>query len=171
MISENHRKEMASRAFVSAIIAKAGCTMATPNLDYGIDLGVTQVKERPDFPDRLRLVEGYTFKIQIKSTSDLDIDEGVIRYDLEAKNYRDLIDASSNVPRLLVLVHLHEDENERVKVTDEAIMLKTCAYYANLAGNENRTSTSTVRIKIPVRQRFTHQFISDFFETLEQGGM
>lgn len=168
MITENHRKEMVSWAFVHSIVTKAGCKISNPMLDYGLDLGVTQVRETTDARGS-RLVDGCEFKIQLKSSSSVDIVADEIVYDLDSKNYNDLVAVDVNVPRILVFVHLPEVEDQRIAISSESITLKYCAYYARLAGREPKDNVGSVRIKIPLTNTFDPQFIDKFFSEIERG--
>lgn len=168
MISENHRKEMASRAFVHSIVSKAGYVMSSPNLDYGIDVSVTQVRERQD-SNGIRLVEGFEFKIQLKSSSGVNVEDGQLIYDLEAKSFNDLADSNTNVPRILVLVHLPCEEGQWITISDESILLKNCAYYADFSKEMPTKNKSSIRIRIPLVQKFNPKFITQFFSKIERG--
>lgn len=168
MITENHRKEMVSWAFVHSIVTKAGCKITSPMLDYGLDLGVTQVREISDARGT-RLVGGCEFKVQLKSSSSVDIVASEILYDLDAKNYNDLVATDVNVPRILVFVHLPEDEEQRIAISGESITLKYCAYYARLAGMALTDNVRSERIKIPITNTFDPQFVNQFFSEIERG--
>jgi hypothetical protein len=82
---------MTSRAFVHSIVTRAGYVLSSPTLDYGIDASITQVRERLDAAGP-RLVEGFEFKVQIKASVNIEVEEGHDVYDLEAKAYNDLVE-------------------------------------------------------------------------------
>ena len=64
MITEQHREEHLSRAYIQAVTAKAGHIFEPPTCDYGVDGTVHHVENRDGRRDR----SGFSIDIQAKAT-------------------------------------------------------------------------------------------------------
>lgn len=90
-ITVQHQKEALGLAYVRAVIAKAGFNFGKTDLDYGYDGMIKEVINRND-----RYVDsGFGINFQLKSSSEVIFDNGRLLYDLDSKNYNDLISESS----------------------------------------------------------------------------
>jgi hypothetical protein len=149
MLTENHIKEGLSRAYILAVAHRAGFNVSVREFDYGIDGTFHDVKSRDG-----RLVEsGFPLDFQAKASETWTIEDGHVVYDLEAKTHRDLTDAEGG-PRILVLLTLPPDAREWLGISDEALVLKRCAWWLSLRGEAPTTNKETQRVRIPVTQRF-----------------
>jgi hypothetical protein len=81
-MTDEHRMEQLSRAYVQAIAAMAGCTCARPETDYGSDMTLRLVREIGG----LLMPIGRNLDIQLKSTTGamLTVDEVVYDLDIRA---------------------------------------------------------------------------------------
>ena len=85
-------KEQLSLAFVKAIAANAGIIMKEYKVDYGLDGGFCDVDIYEDSEGHKRYYEtGFGIDFQLKSTTNIRLERGFLVYDLEAKNYNDLV--------------------------------------------------------------------------------
>ena len=145
MLTEQHRKESLSRAYVRAIAGQCGLICSHADVDYGIDVTLHEVTSRNG-----RLVHsGYSLDVQLKSTVTAVVEDSHVKYDLEVKNYLDLCETDVGCPRILVLLVLPRPEPEWLSQTEEELIVRRCAYWLSLRGKPASSNTATVRIQIP----------------------
>lgn len=148
MQPRTRRQEDMSRAWLSALCAHAGSTMTIP-ADYGQDAEVGYVRRiRDEYQDL-----GERLFVQLKSTTRADVADDHIVYDLEAKSYRNLSDRRG-LPRVLVLCVLSPVEADWVEERDDGLVLRGGAWWLCLRGETTSANDGTVRVKIPLTQRF-----------------
>ena len=78
---------------------------------------------------------GFKLDIQAKSTTGFVRTKHEVKYDLRRKNYDDLRDTSVRTPRILVLLLLPANESDWLVTTEEALILRHCAYWLSLKGS------------------------------------
>ena len=107
-ITVQHQKEALGQAYVRAVIAKAGFNFGKSEHDYGYDGTIKEVVNRGG-----RYVEScFGINFQLKSSCDVTFENGHVVYDLESKNYNDLVEESSMLPNILILLALPTDSND-----------------------------------------------------------
>jgi hypothetical protein len=151
MLPRNQRQEALSRAYVRAVAAQAGVAVSDPESDYGIDMMLRAVTVR----DGRRRDVGPQIDLQIKSTTRADVGETHLTYDLPVVNYDDLREADASPPRWLVVLVMPDDEALWLGQSPEELTLRHCAYWLSLAGQPATTSTSTVRVTLPLVNVFS----------------
>ncbi|MEW6238122.1 MAG: DUF4365 domain-containing protein [Candidatus Omnitrophota bacterium] len=139
------QQEQFSNAYLQAIASVAGCVMAKPNIDDdSVDWTLScKIEGRPKLD------------IQLKSTVDYDLKENIFKYDLETKNYRDLIISDILVPRILVVLFIPQDISEWLSQRHKELMLRRCAYWKSLKGFPPTENKNTIRVDIPYDNPFT----------------
>lgn len=106
-ITVQHQKEALGQAYVRAVIAKAGFNFGKSEHDYGYDGTIKEVVNRGG-----RYVEScFGINFQLKSSCDVTFENGHVVYDLESKNCNDLVEESSMLPNILILLALPTDSN------------------------------------------------------------
>ncbi len=108
------------------------------------------------------------FDVQVKSTTQVNITENEIRYDLEVKNYDDLREPGDNCPRILVVLVLPEDETQWLSQSVEELILRHCAYWISLEGYPATAATTTTRISIPRSAVFSVEAVRAILAALQQ---
>ncbi|WP_242851800.1 DUF4365 domain-containing protein [Clostridium sp. IBUN22A] len=117
-----------------------------------------------------RLVEsGYSIDFQLKATVTAEIEDECIKYNLEAKNYNDLVDDDVMTPRILILYTLPRDPNEWVKVNEDMTVIKNCAWWCSLKGNKLTSNSHTITIRIPKNQLLTSETLSELMNKIKRG--
>ena len=171
MLTSQHRQELISRAYVSAVAASVGMNSSTRDLDYGIDLTLHQVTSRTSKKTgKTRIVEsGLTLDIQMKCTINADAESDYIAYDLDTICYDDLRDDLVQTPRILVLHVQPSDEARRMQHTQNALTIGGCCYWYSLRGAPTTDNTSTIRIRIPIRQEFSQTQLIAIMTSIKQG--
>jgi Domain of unknown function (DUF4365) len=164
----NSRKEAFSYAYIDCIAATAGyaCEVKGRIIDNaGIDLTI-------EVPGEILLCLSPKFDAQVKCTSANCIRGDYIHFNLEVKNYARLIHPKSIVPQILVVVLVHQDINEWIKVSAEdsnSTILRASAYWISLKGRESTENTSTVTIKIPLTHRLSPEVLKEIMRKIAQG--
>ena len=154
-ITNQHIKEGIGRCYIDALISYAGFNTCKDGFDYGFDGGFIEVKKRDD-----RIVSsGFRVDYQLKSSSNITINKDFVEYDLEAKNYNDLVDPDVGTPRILFLYHMPKDFKKYITVTQNNTIFKHCAWWYSLKSLKPTTNTSTKRIKIPIENIVTEETI------------
>jgi hypothetical protein len=165
VLTRQHRQERLALAYVEAVVASCGFSMAQRTTDYGIDLSVNVIKRRGS-----RLIEaGRQLDIQLKSTTLAHVGETEVTHDLEVKAYEDLRDPEPEIPRILVLLLLPQDEAEWLTISEEAMVLRRCAYWLSLRGRPPATTKKTTRLTIPRSSLFSVEGLQAIMERLRKG--
>ncbi len=165
-IPKQTKEEMFSVAYCHAVGACAGLNCGQDMRDFGLDGSFSSVSQRKDghfSPDGLRI------DYQAKSTSSFEFDGDFVVYDLEVKNYRDLIVTDISAPRILILYLLPKNESNWMIHKEKEVIFRHGAYWYSLRGMADTTNTSTIRIRIPKRQVFTSTELNRLFSIVKRG--
>lgn len=164
---ESHIKEELSKSYANAISAAAGISCQFYERDYGQDGAFEDVAY---YEDRKAYRQtGFGIDFQLKATINAIAQNGGYSYDLEIKNYLDLIDTNVGRPRILVLYILPKEKGEWVKVTNSETLLKKCAYWCSLRGLPRVNNKEKVRIHIPESQLLTVEELKRLMENVKGG--
>lgn len=166
-LTDEHIKEELSFAYTQAISAYAGMGCEQRRRDYGIDGSINEIIYSKI---RKRHVEsGYSIDFQLKATVNAKIKDGIILYDLEVKNYRDLIDVNTGKARILILYCLPREKKEWLDILEDEIKLRKCAYWCSLKGFPDVLNKRRVRIKFPESQKFTPDELTRLMHLVKGG--
>ena len=117
-----------------------------------------------------RYVEScFGINFQLKSSCDVTFENGHVVYDLESKNYNDLVEESSMLPNILILLALPTDSNDWLEVTADQLIMKRCAWWCSLEGQEPTTNQTTKRIFIPDGQILSPAALIGLMEKVKGG--
>ncbi len=153
------RKEALSRAYVAAVAAGAGYTLALQDFDRdGVDVQIRAGGAmRP------------SLDIQLKATVRLSEGrEGGFRYPLPRRNY-DLLREPTLVPRILVVLDLPRDEGRWIDISANNLTMRRCAYWTGIAGFPETANEETVTVALEKRNRFDIENLKDLMERARQG--
>lgn len=152
-MTEEHIKEQLSKAYVTAVTSNSGVIFRDfGGIDYGIDgklASVTYDKTRSRY-----LEDGFGIDVQLKASTTIEFKNGMVKYNLEVKTYKDLIRTDVGTPRILVLYSMPKERLEWVNVSIDEIILKKCAWWHSLKGLPDTANTRTILIEIPQTQIF-----------------
>jgi hypothetical protein len=163
-MTDEHRMEQLSRAYVQAIAAVCGCTSARPEPDYGVDLTLRQVQLRRGRWQEL----GPILSIQLKSTTaPAAATNDHVVYDLDVRAYDLLRRSTRTAPWILILLLLPPDRTAWVDHTEDRLELRRCAYYLSLRRRPEMPNTATVRVQIPRRNQFTPASLERIMEAIQ----
>lgn len=150
-MTDEHRMEQLSRAYVQAVAAVCGCRWSRPETDYGYDLALRAVRKNGG---RWR-EEGLSLYLQLKSVGGGTRTAAEVVYDLKAEAYEALRRSTRVTPALLVLLVLPANPADRLDHTEDRLALRGCAYWLSLRGLPASANTSSVRVRIPRANQFT----------------
>ena len=166
MLTRSHRQEALSRAYIQAIAARTGLATSIPTPDYGVDLtlhGIAILGSR-------RIDSSYKLDVQAKSTTQARQTLEHVGYDLAKKDYDCLRLVGAGTPRILVVLVLPVREADWVSQTEEQLVLRRCAYWLALKGQPPRRNRRTVRVRIPLRNRFSIEALKALMDAISKGG-
>ena len=179
MLTKQQSMEGVSRGYIEAIASQAGLVCTKPNFDYGVDGTFSDIIIRED---NRHVDSGYKLDFQLKSTGNFEIKENEIIYDLELKNYNDLIDEEIGTQRILILYLMCEDIEDWIIVNEEIIPnveeileykyntgFNYCAWWCSLRGKSKSNNKRTVRIKLPRNQILTKDSLKSLMEKVKEG--
>ena len=162
-------KEHMSRNQFKTIANKCGYKCERPgDGDHGVDFRVDEVAfiQMPSGP---RLLDtGRTLQFQLKATTQCNVEfhDEILKFDLEAKTYNDLVHRSkSNYSLTLIVAVLPDSEAEWIICNQYNISQKTQLFWFRPKIDSKLTdNTSTKRIEIPLIQRVNLSFLDLLFE-------
>jgi hypothetical protein len=159
-MTDEHRMEQLSRAYVQAVAAMAHCTCARPEQDYGVDLTIRLVEE---VGGMIRPV-GRNLDLQLKSTINATLTASEVVYDLDLRAYNILRKSTRRAPIFLVLLVLPPDQNNWLAHTEDRLEVRRCAYWLSLRGAVAVPNTRSVRVRIPRQNQFTPDALARIME-------
>lgn len=164
-------KEAISKGFVRILAEGHGFKVLEPPLDHGVDMIVSPVTTRVEPSGKVRYLDSqFKLDLQLKATTvHRIVDAGdQIKYDLEVKNYNDLIYRRGEpLPLHLIVVVLNSDPPACVSLDEEQLALAGSAYwYVPEDGAEPTENENKIRISIPKANRLEIGFMRDRFEEL-----
>ena len=172
MMTEDHIKEAISLRYIELIAAYNGLKTTSSYPDYGTDLDVIEVGYRIENGKKRYSQTGRELKFQLKATTeDLISEDGeVIKYDLNAKTYNDLIERmNSPYPLFLILFILPtKEKTDWIKLSDTELITRKCAYWYFPKKDEIITkNTGTKRISIDKNNLFKSDTLNQLIENIE----
>ena len=153
MTLETQKAEF-SHAYVQAVAACAGLTWCRPTVD---DDSIDMTLSSRGF-GRVKL------DLQLKCTATASD-----RFPLKVKNYNDLYDPNTMVPRLLVVLFVPENVSDWLAESSDQLALRRCAYWINLQGLEHSNNASTVTVDLDLNQMFTVAQLTEIINRVSNG--
>ncbi len=150
MLTEQHIKEGLSKSYVKAVANRAGFNCSEFQYDYGMDGTIEGVQYR----ENRMVMDGFKLDYQLKSTTNVEFKDGYIIYDLESKNYNDLINSNVGTPRILILFILCTDQSKWLTINCDNTIFQKCAWWISLKNEEMTLNKTKKTIKIPNSQIF-----------------
>jgi hypothetical protein len=158
----SHLIDKLATAFLQAMAATAGCTIAVQRRDYGIDGTFRYIA-----PDSGHHETGFPVDFQLKATALGTFDKNDIVLDLKVANYNKIVTRPARAaPYYLILVCFPPKIQNWLRISDEELVLAARAYWWTGVGT-NAQLQSTKRIRIPTIQRLNNDSISNMFAVAE----
>ncbi len=161
LMAATDREEALSRAYIAAIAAGAGYVTAVMDFDRdGVDV---QIRAGGTMRPSL--------DVQLKATVNLgEPIGGAFRFALKRRNY-DLLRAETMIPRILVVLDLPKNEADWLRVTPDQLIIRRCAYWANIAGLQETENKESVTIPIQNKNRFDVDALKALMERARTGAV
>jgi hypothetical protein len=161
-MTDEHRMEQLSRAYIQAVAAMCGCTCARPEQDYGCDLTLHPIERvggvfRP---------VGRNLDLQLKSTTNATLTVDEVIHDLDVRAYNILRHATHAAPLYLVLFVMPADRDEWIAHSEDRLELRRCAYWVSLRRAPAVANTVSVRVRIPRQNQFTPGALGQIMEAI-----
>lgn len=148
---EEHAAADLSVAYVQAVAAAARVQADfTGRHDYGVDGVFHQIAVRGS----RHVTNGFPLDFQLKASKNWSETAGVLKFNLEAKTYNDLVERNAQagaVPMILILLCLPDSIGEWLQIKPEQMILKRCCFWHYLVGAPTGNTTTKV-IDIPSSQ-------------------
>jgi hypothetical protein len=141
-LSRNDQMEALSRAYVSAVAARAGYD-ATRTQEFDRDSVDLIVSAKGAMRPQIHM--------QLKATTRIAPRLDVFDFQLVLKNYDDLRIKTQN-PRILVVLDLPRKESSWVNQSVQRLILRKCAYWKSLLGMPESPNATTVPVPIDKSQ-------------------
>lgn len=157
---ETLSREDMSVAYLQAICACNGYSLEDVKHDnYGVDCHV--VCKGKAGPSSLK--NDSMIHIQLKSSgSKISVDTaGNLNYPLEMKNYENLRDTDSFIPKILVLLHMNLLKTDWIDQNKDRLEIRKGAYWYNLKGMPAVSNKSSVTITVPSGNLLTPEALKD----------
>jgi len=168
MFTEENIKEAISLRYIELVAAYNGYKTSSVYPDNGTDLSIIEVDYRIENEKKRYCDTGRELKIQVKATTQDSVseDESKIKYDLEAKTFNDLIERRDNRYFLfLILFILPPNKTDWIKISDNELVTKKCAYWYFTDKNEIKTSnTEKKRITLYKKNLISQKTLTQLFE-------
>lgn len=109
-------------------------------------------------------------EVQLKSSYSkiVENEDGSITYPLEVKNYKWLIDQNRMIPLILIVFHMHEDEEMWLEQTPDWLKITKCAYWISLEGLPDTNNQNTISIKIPSENILTKDTLREIMRRVSK---
>jgi hypothetical protein len=161
----NDLKAAFSTAYVRSLAHAAGYFTQDANRDRdgdGVDLEIFS-------RDVHGTVRSPSLHLQLKATAD-KLTGDPFPFDLEVKNYDELISTGLQVPRILVVVQVPKQQSKWSKCSPSQLVLRRCAYWVSLRGRSPTTNSATIRVSIPRQQILDATAIDAIMTRIRSGG-
>jgi hypothetical protein len=154
-LSQNNIESELSYVYLHAVAAKAGvaCEVAGRHEDNaGVDAKLTGWGPFPGGGYRTEI----DIKVQLKATIQTPVEtDGKLPYFFNGvAQFDDLRLDTVSTPRLLVVLFLPEAPAEWLTLTEDALLLRKCAYWLSLRGAPATTNKTGQTIYLPKKQIF-----------------
>lgn len=141
------QKEEFNLAYLGSLAAHAGLKVARTNVD---DDSVDVYVVGKGFSGTLRNPQVH---LQLKSTSSPKIKEGVLKFQLDLKNYDDLRATNVVSPQYLIVMCLPIDVDAWIDHGADFMKLQHCCYWVSIRGAPESVNSTSVTVDIPISQR------------------
>lgn len=165
-LPREHFLDELATAYIQAVAAAAGATIAVSRRDYGVDgtlCPVIQVKKKGGSGFKF-VPDGFSVDFQLKGTTLASLNGDFVVYSLNARTFDMIASRSAHAtPLYLFLVCFNSDSDSWITVDKNVLSLHAKAYWWRQAATQKRNS-STVRIKIPDTSQLTARSLNDMLD-------
>jgi hypothetical protein len=150
-----HLLDELAMAYVQAIAAVAGATIAVSRRDYGVDGTLSQIEQVRSAQGSQFISSGFPVDFQLKGTAVASPSGERFPYDLKVRNYNLIVSRPAlGTPYYLYLVCFQGTPEEWFALAPGELILRASAFWWTENGPRTPNS-STVRIHLPLKNRLT----------------
>lgn len=151
-------------AYVSAVAAAAGCVVVgKPSIDEGVDLEIRHKCAQHQRDGVARL------EIQMKATSSPANKDGSLSVQVSKDRFMYFASSNPTVDKIVVVLSLPGHQENWLSSTPDALFLRHCAYWVNLAGRDEPLASEPT-ISAPPSQVFDDVQLCEIMTRVGQGG-
>jgi hypothetical protein len=165
-LSLNQSKERFSEAYVRAVVAAAGMHVEPRTVDVdSIDGSILYTGE-------LNGVFSPQIGFQLKCTASeaARTTPAEFSFTLPVKNYNELRVSNTTIPRILIIVVVPTEIRDWVIHSDDALLVKRCAYWRSLEGVTPTGNLSSKTVSISKSQSLTVDALKQMMSNVAGGG-
>jgi hypothetical protein len=166
-LPREHLLDELATAYIQALVATAGATIAISKLDYGVDGTLSRIiRARKETSTGYKFVpDGFPVDFQLKGTTVGLVKKGHIAYDLKVRSYNLIVTRSFYAtPLYLFLVCFDSRSESWIGIENDHLILRASAYWWRETSIQSRGST-TVRIRIPAEKVLTVEAVEGMLQT------
>lgn len=165
-LQQTYRMEQFQTAFIHAMAAVNGWRVMKHDPDYdGVDIEINGT-----CAFHTGIIPNPRIDIQLKATSGLrELQNGALSYDLEVKNYNQLIGNSYSCKRYLFILDIPATCEDWCGFTQDFIALRNKCYWVSLKDSPPTGNTNTVAIEIPRNQILTPKILDEIMYSAAEG--
>jgi hypothetical protein len=151
MLTTPHIMERLSVAYIHAVSGRAGINIASrEEHDYGIDVqlnSITYLGSR-----RKRIDSGFPVYVQLKATTQWEIDDDNVIYDMEVDAYNMMaLRPNGAIPYYIFVLCLSKSDHQWLYNDERSLVLQNCCYWMRETVAQT-SNTSKIRVRIPRQQ-------------------
>ncbi len=155
--------EALQESYVRGVAAAAGCIVARPEIDEGVDLIMRHTHAQHGGDQVARL------EVQLKATATRVADDGKSVSTIVSRDRYDYFrSADPSFGKILVIMHLPESPDSWCLSTPDALLIRHRAYWVNLEGAQER-NTNSVTVNIPTTNVFDDGALCSIMERIGRG--
>jgi hypothetical protein len=157
-LTGKNAKESLSLGYLHLLAAMNRLSINKPEDDNGVDVVITAKIGRTQIQSA----------VQLKSTTtqNCTFTNQILTYHLENKNYNELIVPDQQIPLILALLVLPEDENTWLGFEPDSLILRSTMYWVCLAEEPKTTHKTKTPIQIPIKNVLTVNSLAQIMNTV-----
>lgn len=157
--------EAFQESYVRGVAAASGCVIVgKPEIDEGIDLMLSHRHESHQ-KDKFALLQ-----IQMKASAEGLVENGkFVKTSLRNDRYELFSHDDPSIHRIVVILHIPENQADWLRVTKKALLLHHRAYWVSIQGQPASTA-DRVTVKAPATQVFDDLALCRIMAKIGQGG-
>jgi len=151
--------------YLHAVAAAAGCSLAQPFPDNGIDWHLSHSSRAHTVDDEV------TIKVQLKSTYQVAPHPPgpTFAFTLDNEHLAKLARSPVSVHKILVVMLVPRTQSEWLRASHDRLELRHCCYWINLAGHA-ATGRHKTTVRIPTARIFDDRALCEIMARVGAGG-
>jgi hypothetical protein len=163
-LPREHLLDELATAYVHAVAARGGATIAVSRRDYGVDGTLHHIVKLGE----QYVPSGFPIEFQLKGTVEAKIAGANVIFDLKARSYNLVVTRHPRgIPLYLFLVCFGSDLDQWILQEHRQLTLRASAYWW-MTTDIATQNVSTVRIGIPIANRLTSLAIENMLQTTKE---